>query len=179
MVNFPKTTARLRLDHAFLNKEVDAEATLREIVGWLNDPAVVRFSEQRHQRHSYGTQKEYVHQLMDSPDLYIGVYCGTCLIGTMTAVVDNDNSVANVGIMMGDKSKWGKGYGLEAWRGVCDELFKSGIRKIEAGCMAINYRMMAICQHYDMIEEGRQDKHFMLDDDTVDLVHWGKFNEAI
>lgn len=146
-------------------------------MGWLNDPEVVRFSEQRHRRHSIETQKAYF-AAVAPPHLYLGVIHDKCVIGTVTVLLDEANSVANVGIMMGDKSKWGKGYGFEAWRGVCDELFKLGVRKIEAGCMAVNYRMMAICQHYDMIEEGRQDKHFMLEGHSVDLVHWGKFNET-
>jgi [ribosomal protein S5]-alanine N-acetyltransferase len=168
----------LVLDYPFQREDEDVDAVLREIAGWLNDPAVVRFSEQRHGRHNLQTQREYINNILHSPNLYIGVYREGCLIGTMTVIVDTENSIANVGIMMGDKSKWGKGYGLEAWVGVCDELFKSGIRKIEAGCMAINYRMMAICQHYGMVEEGRQDKHFMLDGSSIDLVHWGKFNET-
>lgn len=174
MLEFPKFTARLTLRSLYIER-YDAE--LREIVGWLNDPAVVRFSEQRHKRHTIETQTVY-RDCFIPPNLYIGVHRESCLIGTVTVLIDEANSVANVGIMMGDKSRWGKGYGLEAWTGVCDKLFNCGVRKVEAGCMAINYRMMAICQHYGMVEEGRQDKHFVLDDSYIDLVHWGKFNET-
>jgi [ribosomal protein S5]-alanine N-acetyltransferase len=174
MTGFPKPTARLSLNHLHGH-----DNELREIVGWLNDPAVVRFSEQRHIKHTIASQYLYFDSVT-RPNIYIGVYNEGCLIGTLSVLIDERNNIANVGIMMGDKSKWGVGYGLEAWIGVCDELFALGIRKVEAGCMAVNYRMMAICQHYGMVEEGRQDEHFILDEGSpaVDLVHWGKFNET-
>jgi RimJ/RimL family protein N-acetyltransferase len=149
---------------------------LATVAGWLNDPDVVRFSEQRHKSHDVQTQLNYFN-IFKMGDRYIGVYRDNLLIGTLTAHIDAKNDVANVGIMMGEKREWGKGYGIEAWTAICDELFMEGLRKIEAGCMSINYRMMAICQHYGMVEEGRQDKHYIIQGGTADLVHWGKFNE--
>jgi [ribosomal protein S5]-alanine N-acetyltransferase len=168
---YPKETYRLIL-HPMLGMRDE----LATVVGWLNDPDVVRFSEQRHVRHDIQTQLNYFNGLKQG-DRYIGVYHDDLLIGTLTAHIDSKNDVANVGIMMGEKRKWGQGFGIEAWTALCDELFLEGIRKIEAGCMSINYRMMAICQHYGMVEEGRQDKHYLFQGGTADLVHWGKFNE--
>jgi len=170
---FPKFTQRLNLQP--MKEDRDCFAT---IVGWLNDPDVVRFSEQRHRCHDINTQTEFF-RTFPSQHHYLAIYTAndSLLIGTMTIHCDYFNLVANVGIMMGEKSKWGKGYGNEAWTAVCEEIFKNGFRKIETGCMSINYRMMAICQHFDMIEEGRQDKHFVIGNGTADLVHWGKFNE--
>ena len=171
---FPKTTNRL-----IIRSCGGATEEIIPILSWLNDPDVVRFSEQRHVKHNIETQLSYF-QALRSGDKYLGVYLNTLeglLIGTLTAHIDQNNSVANVGIMMGEKRTWGNGYGLEAWTMVCNELFAEGIRKVEAGCMSINYRMMAICQHYGMVEEGRQDSHYLVKDGTADLVHWGKFNE--
>ena len=148
------------------------------IVGWLNDPDVVRFSEQRHVTQNPIVQALYI-KSFSAPNEYLGIYdVNNLLIGTMTVYRDLPNRTANVGIMIGEKAAWGKGYGLEAWKTVCDDLFKNGLRKVEAGCMSINYRMMAICQHYGMVEEGRQLDHYMVMNGTADLVHWGRFNEA-
>lgn len=162
-----------RLD---LHNLVYEEETLRTIVGWLNHPDVVRFSEQRHRTHNIQSQVNYFNSIVHG-NRYVGIYLGKLLIGTMTATFDKPNSIANIGIMLGEKSQWGHGYGQEAWSSFCDELFREGVRKIEAGCMSINYRMMGICQHYGMVEEGRQDKHFVFGEGFTDLVHWGKFNE--
>jgi len=172
-MGFPKYTERLGIQH-MLGHPLD----LRTIVGWLNDPEVVKYSEQRHKKHDIQTQLNFYAGLTAN-DRYLSIFYGNRLIGTMTAHIDPNNAIANVGILMGEKSTWGRGFGIEAWRAVCDELFADGIRKVEAGCMAANTRMMIICQKYGMVEEGRQDKHFQYCKDlTTDLVHWGKFNEA-
>ncbi len=45
-------------------------------------------------------------------------------IGNINAYVDVENSVADVGIMIGERSAWGQGYGTEAWQAVCNYLLK-------------------------------------------------------
>lgn len=161
----------------YLSPVGDDEANLREIVGWLNDPCVVKFSEQRHKSHNIKTQKEYL-KSFKTEDIYWGIWTGSKLIGTITAHIDLDNGVANVGIMVGDKSFWRKGVGYVAWKRTCDHLMRTSIRKIEAGCMSLNGGMVAICQKYGMVEEGRQSDHFIFEGGTADLIHWGKFNET-
>ncbi len=150
------------------------ERSLREMVGWLNDPFTMQYSEQRHVHHTIYTQLDYI-SLYQDENLLLGIYTGKALIGTISVMVDAPNNTANIGILIGDRSKWGKGYGFEAWKAVCDMKFKDGIRKIEAGCVADNVSMMSICSRYDMIEEGRQDDHFIYNGLPADLVHWGKF----
>ena len=76
--------------------------------------------------------------------------------------------------MLGDKSKWGKGYGFEAWRGTCNYLFAIGIRKIEAGCMALNKPMINICYRYGMTLEGRREEYFLVDGKASDMMMFGK-----
>lgn len=151
---------------------------LAEIVGWLNNKEVVKYSEQRHKEHNKFSQAAYIHTFKGK-DRYWGIYLANDLIGTISYRIDEDNGIANVGILIGTKEHHGKGYGFEAWRRICDYLFKVwNIRKIEAGCMAANHAMIGICQKYGMVEEGRQEKHFLLDDGlTTDLIHWGKFND--
>lgn len=154
----------------------NTEHDLREIIGWLNNPEVVKYSEQRHQHHTLETQLAYI-QSISPGDLYLAIYQDGIMIGTALAAIDLDNMVANVGIMIGCASKWRQGLGYEAWEGVCDHLLKDFtlIRKVEAGCMACNAGMMGICSHYGMMEEGRQDDHFSVNGSYTDLVHWGKF----
>jgi [ribosomal protein S5]-alanine N-acetyltransferase len=155
---------------------LSTEAELREIIGWLNNPDVVRFSEQRHKHHTIETQLAYI-QALNPGDLYLAIYENGIMIGTTLATIDLHNMVANVGIMIGYTSKWRHGLGYEAWAGVCDHLLKDfyRIRKVEAGCMACNTGMMGICAHYGMMEEGRQDDHFSVNGSYTDLVYWGKF----
>ena len=88
---------------------------LKIMVDWLNDPDVVRYSEQRHRKHDEETQQQY---LMDGPDVFREIHVGHgnyTFIGTVSAYIDRPNGVADVGILIGDKASWGMGYGTEAW----------------------------------------------------------------
>lgn len=162
-------TSRLTLESAGIEDQ-----NIREMVGWLNDPITMQYSEQRHVRHTIDSQRNYI-LLYRGENLLLLIRQNKRVIGTLSIMVDEPNNIADVGILIGDRACWGKGFGLEAWKAACDLKFADGIRKIEAGCMADNISMMSICQRYDMMEEGRRDHHFLHNGLPVDLVHWGKF----
>lgn len=143
-------------------------------ITWLNDPEVVKFSEQRHRKHTQSTQTDYIN---GNPLYYYGIYIPH-LIGTLSAEIDYNNRVANVGIMIGDKSMWRKGYGFSAWESYCNMLLSGHIRKIEAGCMAHNYGMISIFLKYGMSFEAYIPGHFLVDGEEVAEVRYGKFNES-
>lgn len=145
---------------------------LRTMVGWLNDPEVMRYSEQRHKHHTEETQQQYI---QDGPDVFREIHAGDRFIGTITASIDRPNSVADVGILIGEKSLWGRGYGTEAWIALCNHLFVNQIRKIEAGAMNINSGMIAIFQKSGMHFEGYRNSHFIVKSEPVHMVMWGKF----
>lgn len=157
---------------------VPDECIASTMVGWLNDDEITKYSEQRHRKHTVRSQMSYmrraaIHDGLVPTGLW-GIWRKDVvgIIGSITACWDKPNDVANIGIMIGDKENMGKGYGYEAWATLCDNLL---VRKIEAGCMAINRPMMSICSKYGMMEEGRQEDHFIVgENETCDLVHWGK-----
>lgn len=160
-----------------LEKYGGSRADLQTMVKWLNDPEVVRYSEQRHQQHDEESQAYY---LGDGPDVFRKICVDSQFIGTITAYVDRHNSVADVGILIGDRSIWGQGYGTEAWKSFCNSLFSGGIRKIEAGAMCTNQAMIRICSNYQMFREGGRSLHFNDEEGSFcDMLMWGKFREAI
>jgi RimJ/RimL family protein N-acetyltransferase len=145
-------------------------------IDWLNDPEVVKYSEQRHKKHDLRSQCEYVDSFSPPNHLW-AIHHNGDPIGTISARIDKHNSVADLGILIGDRSQWGKGFGLEAWTEVMQFLFSNGIRKIEAGCMKHNLAMVRICGLSGMRLEGRRDVHFHLGDhDYSDMVLYGKLN---
>ena len=147
---------------------------LRTMVKWLNDPDVVRYSEQRYLKHNVKFQEIYI-RMIQPPNKFKQIFTKDKFIGTITARVDENNSVANVGILIGEKSEWGKGYGTEAWVALCDHLLNNGIRKIEAGCMNTNFGMIHIFRKYHMFLEGVREQHFLCDNQLVGMSLWGKF----
>ena len=160
--------------HLTLVKSNVSNQHLNLMVAWLKDPDVVRWSEQRHQHHDIETQRQYI---SDGTDIFREIHTHQShFIGTITACIDRDNSVADVGILIGEKKEWGKGYGFEAWKGFCDHLLTNGMRKIEAGTMSRNKPMLRIFSKYGMTYEGVRNDHFVLSkEETADMFLYGKF----
>lgn len=148
--------------------------SIPRVVGWLNDKDVMRYSEQRHGSHSIESQKFYIN-LMSEHHKYMEIHYGNSLIGTISAHIDHPNSVADVGILIGERKVWGKGYGTEAWKAFCDWLLSTGIRKIEAGTMACNIGMIHVFRKTQMHEEGRRSWHFLVGNELVDESMWARF----
>jgi len=144
------------------------------MVRWLNDPQVVKYSEQRHKVHTTDTQRRYLNSI-GWPSEYRVICLKERPIGTILATIDPINSVADLGILIGEKEEWSKGYGLEAWRAVTAHLFDYGIRKIEAGCMDENKPMVKLCIKSYMDFEGSRKKHFLLNKIQTNMLLWGKY----
>ena len=150
--------------------------SLNKMVKWLNDKELMKYSEQRHQQHTVESQKEYIRSF-NYPSEFYELHDDIGLIGTITAHVDSHNSVADVGILIGEHRH--SGLGQRAWRNFCVYLFGSGIRKVEAGCMAKNIAMSLICTNTGMSLEGRKRRHFQIDGEYSDLLQYGRFTPDV
>lgn len=145
-------------------------------VAWLRDPEVVRFSEQRHRDHNLSTQLRYVTSFRGR--LWaIYLIDKDVHIGNISAAHDYDNNVSDVGIMIGEKAYWGKGFGQEAWNCVCNWLLSrdgGDVRKLEAGCMRENAAMLKIIRKSRFTQEGERLNHFLLNGMPVSAVLFGR-----
>ncbi len=144
------------------------------IVDWLNDPEVVRYSDQRHRTHTLETSRVYLESFAGTPNHYWAILLSGAtkrMIGSITAYVDVPNAVADVGILIGEKRFWRGGYGSEAFAAVIDWLFvRRGLRKVTAGAMAENRGMVGIMRKVGMREEGGKERYYLLDGREVDMV---------
>lgn len=99
-------------------------------------------------------------------------------IGNMTVYIDEPNSVPDVGILIGERVVWGKGYGPEAWKAVCDYLFRVvGIRKVTAGTLAVNSAMLGVMRSTGMFLEARRVRQCLFEGREVDMVYAAFFRE--
>lgn len=145
-------------------------------VRWLNDPIVTKFSEQRHLLHSRDSQLQYISDMGATNNHFWEVrLADETPIGTMTAYMDYINRVADVGILIGNTSFWGNGYGKEAWSAVVEWLVNERVRKIEAGCMEPNRAMTKIFLSSKMKIEAVRKGHFLLNGKSVDMILAGRF----
>ena len=150
-------------------------------VSWLNDPDVVRFSRHRYKRHTLDSCKKYLESFKDSPNCFwaITIKSESEHIGNINAYIDETNRTADLGIMIGEKGFQHKGYGVEAWKAVCDFLFTNKkIRKISAGTLSTNATMLRIMKKTGMQEDGRRVKHHIWEGREVDIVHMALFKQA-
>lgn len=86
-----------------------------EFIGWLHDPEVNKFLDVRHNPPDLNQQLAYVEKCNSSPNkIYFGIFRSeSFLIGSSTISVYSREKV-EIGIMIGDKSSLGRGFGSEA-----------------------------------------------------------------
>ncbi len=150
-------------------------------VGWLNDPETVRYSEQRHRRHTLQSCRGYWRSFEGAPHFFWAIVAKDPAlghIGNMNAYLDPANSTADLGILIGAREAWGRGLGSEAWIAACDHLFRvCGIRKITAGTMAVNQGMLHIMKKAGMKEDGTRFRQCLVDGKESDIVHSALFRD--
>lgn len=172
------TTKKLETQRLIFNPFDPKHLTTR-YVSWLNDPRVVRFSELRHSQHTLESCRTYHASFARSPHHFWAISLKNGLhIGNITAHVDVNNCLADIGILIGDVTQWGKGYGYESWQRICDFLLKElSLRKVTGGTLSINAPMIQIMKRSGMIEDGRRNSHYIVDGDIVDMNYYCLFNE--
>jgi len=151
-------------------------------IGWLNDPEVVCYSEQRHKTCTIESCRAYWQSFNGTPNYFWAITAKDSKIGhigNMNAYVDVANKVADVGILIGEKAIWGCGYGTEAWAAVCRYLLdEEGMHKVGAGTMAVNKGMLRIMAKAGMIDDGVRKRHFLFEGQEVDLIHKAFFKTS-
>ena len=149
-------------------------------VGWLNDPEVVRFSNQRFGRHDRESCARYVASFEHTDNLFLSVRRhGGEAVGTMTVYYSRHHRSADVGIMIGDRASWGKGVGQDAWSTVVNWLARhDALRKVTAGALECNAAMVRLMERSGMTFEGRRIRHEIVDGREVDIVYYARFHDA-
>lgn len=149
-------------------------------VTWLNDPDLMRFSEQRHKVHTLDSCRAYWCSFLGTPHYFWAieeVVDGLGHIGNINAYVDISNQIADLGIVIGEATARGRGYGVEAWRTTCSYFFEQArMRKISAGTMATNGAMLRLMRTAGMVEDGIRRKHYLCEGKETDVVHMAMFD---
>ena len=140
--------------------------------------------ESRFTRYTLDILKIYIEKISKDPDtLFLAIirkdtdkHIGNIKLGP----VDWHHRVGDIGIMIGDKSSWGKGYAGEAISLLCDFAFNTlKLYKLEAGAYENNLGSIKAFLKVGFIEEGRQRKRFHYKNEYVDKVLLGKINDIL
>ncbi len=157
-------------------------------IKWLNDKEVTKFLG-REDLENVKTQDALIYfKAVESNDLayFYALYdsCSDTFIGTckvsLLAASGIKGGICDLGIMIGDKNFWGKGYGSESIKIVANMCFESlNIRKITAGCYSNNIAMIKAFQNNGFKIEGVLKKQLKYNKEYVDHILFGCFIEDL
>lgn len=156
----------------------DASCITPEYISWLQDPVVVRYSNQRFLKHTEQSCRAYLESFRDSTNLFLAVRLRESLrlVGTMTAYFALPHGTADVGLMIGDRTQWGKGVGLDAWQTLMGRLLvDDGLRKVTGGTLRCNIGMIRIMERSGMRLEAVRVKQQMVEGIAQDELYYAKF----
>lgn len=146
-------------------------------IGWLRDPQLMRFSNQRFREHDMLSCQAYLDSFSGTANLFIAIYHESNFIGTMTAYRSTAHSTADMGLLIG--SEWqGKGFGRAAWTALMAYLLAIGTRKVTAGTLRCNAAMLGIMQRCGMQPDGVRIRQELVDGVAHDMLYFAKFAES-
>ena len=127
-----------------------------QYVGWLNDPRVVRFSEQRHTKHTIKSCTSFYNQQKRSDNLFIAIEFKNPNktiqhLGNIVVYIDRNNAYGDISILIGEKEFWGKGIAYQAIKGILPFLFeKEKLNLISCGTVSCNLAMIKVMEKLGM-----------------------------
>ena len=152
----------------------------QEYVQWLNDKEINQFLECRFTRHTLSKLRKYIAKALRNRDIvFLAIirnedekHIGNIKLGP----IDRNHKVGEIGIMIGDRNSWGKGYATEAISLLSDYAFK-GLRlhKLTAGLYEKNVGSYKAFQKCGFFEEGRLIKHYFYRGEYIDGICLAKF----
>jgi RimJ/RimL family protein N-acetyltransferase len=122
----------------------------------------------------------YVNDLLESDsDIFFALYMkdGDEFIGTVrVAKMDWRHGLADVGILIGNRSAWGRGIATDAINAVSKYLFESlGFRKLTAGALSNNLAVIRAFENNGYVREALFREQFRFENELVDHIYLGCF----
>lgn len=142
-------------------------------LGWLNDRALMRFSNQRFRDHSADSCRAYVAGFAGSPNLFLAIRHGGELVGTMSCYRSPQHGTADIGLLVG--SGQGRGFGRDAWATLMDYLLAQGTRKVTGGTLRCNTAMVRIMEACGMQPDGVRRGQELVDGQPQDILYFARF----
>jgi len=141
-MNVVKSGVILKSDLLTL-KELELTDVTRKYIDWLNDSEINKYLETRFQYQDKYKVKEFVEKCRSSElDFLFGIFLSNTMehIGNIkVGSINLHHCHAEIGLMIGDKRCWGRGYASNAISMVTEFCFENlRLSKISAGCYKSN-----------------------------------------
>ena len=156
-------------------KILSPEDVTQNYVAWMQDEEVVQFMESRWDSYTLDALKHYVKRMAASRNDYLfGIYAndnnehiGNIKIGGINLI----HNFGNLGLFIGNKEKWGGGYGTEAVKLATEYAFHElNLNKLTAGIYENNEGCCRAFLSAGYNEAGRLKKHRLYKDEYVNQI---------
>lgn len=135
-------------------------------LSWLNDPEVYKYLESEG-NYTMDALKKYIENAVKNKLFFWAIcikYNGKHIGNIKIDPIHPIHGLGEYGIMIGEKSEWGKGYAFEASKLVIDYCFYTlGIRKINLGVDEENISAVNLYKKLGFITEGLYKNHIVYD----------------
>lgn len=149
-----------------------------QYLGWLNDPEVVRYSNQRFLRHDEASSRAYLQSFQGGDNLFLAIHLAHSgkFVGTMTAYFSIPHETVDMGIMIGDRSCWGQSVAKDAWSTLMSLLLESGkVRKVTGGTLRCNVGMVRVMLKTGMSPDGVRIGQELVEGVSQDVLYFARF----
>jgi RimJ/RimL family protein N-acetyltransferase len=145
---------------------------------WMNDSEVTRYLESRFFPNATEKLHDYVvGKLGDRDNVFLAIvlkeedrYIGNIKLGPIQWI----HRLADIGLLIGEKDCWGKGYATEAIQLVSDYAFNVlNLHKVTAGCYGLNEGSARAFQKAGFVVEGVRKEQFYANGSYVDDILLG------
>ncbi|WP_158211748.1 GNAT family N-acetyltransferase [Alkalihalobacterium alkalinitrilicum] len=166
-------------------RELNVNDANEKYISWMNDREVTKFLDTGNFPTSQDDLTRYITTINKGTDIFLGIFdrlsqqeehIGNIKLSNINWI----HRTAELGIMIGDKSYWGKGYGSEATSLLVDFGFRTlNIRKIYLGVFANHKSAIKAYEKVGFNIDGNMKKHLYLDGNYVDKTWMSIFNNNI
>ena len=159
-----------------LRKLTEDDAT-EKYVSWLNDPEVNQYLESRFMTHTIESTREFIRGL-SANDYMFGIFLRGKHIGNIKLHVNPQHKYGDIGFLIGDKGKWGKGYATQAIRLIVEFAFKElNLNKVWAGVYANNFGSIRALSKAGFTQEATLQRQYLCEGKYINGVIMGIWRE--
>jgi [ribosomal protein S5]-alanine N-acetyltransferase len=166
----------LRTRRLVLRTLTSADAVGRYLA-WMHDAETMRYLEARLAEHSLESLRRYIDTCNAGADqLLLGIFTpdGGHIGNIKLGPIDLYHEHAAIGLLIGERDMWGKGYATEAIAALTAHAFREiGLQKLYAGCYASNVGSARAFLKAGWVEEGRNRAHWRSDGGREDNIQLG------
>lgn len=159
-------------------REIQISDVKKNYYNWMRDPEVNQYLESRFEKWSVRRLKNYVKEIKINRDNFFwaiilketGRHIGNIKLGPINC----RHGFADLGIIIGEKPYWGKGFATEAITLVADYAFKKlKLNKLTAGAYTNNIGSIKAFKNAGFFIEGIRKKQYLYNGNYVDGVLLG------